>query len=119
MGTTERRRDKRFKVNKTSAGYRMVDPKFWAECRAQGHNLLRDISLRGISFKSCDILPKYSVLNLKLKLQDAIKISDIFGRIVRVRKLPSKDYEIGINFSWWSKEEDKINLLRFLERQTT
>ncbi len=111
----ERRKYKRVKIAKVDAGYRLVDPKFWAEFRSKGNNLLRDISLSGVSFKSGDSLPKNSVLCLELKLGNMIKIGDICGRIVRVRKLENEEYEIGVNFSWWAKEEDKVRVIRYLD----
>ena len=110
----EKREHKRIKISKIAADYQLVDFNFWAEFRSQGTNLLKDISLGGISFTACDAMPRDSLVTLNIKIGDMIKIDDLYGRVVRVRELKSKEYEIGINFSWWDKEEDKINLVRLL-----
>ncbi|MFH1459546.1 MAG: PilZ domain-containing protein [Candidatus Omnitrophota bacterium] len=112
---TERRQFKRVKIEKMDADYKIVDFTFWAEYRAQGHNLLNDISLGGISFSAKNTLPKDSLLNLKLKNGDMVKVGDIFGRVVRIRELNNQDYEIGVNFSWWDDEQDKKKLRNILE----
>ncbi|MBI4846156.1 MAG: PilZ domain-containing protein [Candidatus Omnitrophica bacterium] len=111
----EKRRFKRIKVEHTDANYHLVDFTFWAQPLASGVNQLRDISLGGISFNSKDCLPKDSLLNLNIKIMDLFKINDLCGRIVRVRQLDDKDYEIGVNFSWWSSEQDKVKLFEFLK----
>lgn len=111
----ERRKDKRIKISKVGADYRLVDFNFWAEFRSHGSNTLQDISLGGVSFTSSDAMPYDSLMSLNLKIGDVVKIGDIYGRVVRIRKLENKEYEIGVNFSWWDKEEDKKNLVKFLE----
>ncbi|MFH2136914.1 MAG: PilZ domain-containing protein [Candidatus Omnitrophota bacterium] len=119
MSDKERRQYKRIKVEKIGADYRLVDPNFWAQSRAQGKNSLQDISLSGASFNTGDILPEDSVLDLNLKLGSLINIDGICGRIVRVRKLTSENFEIGVVFSWWEREEDKQNLVKFMEQTGT
>lgn len=111
----EKRRYKRIKISKIVADYRLVDSNFWAEFRSCGTNLLNNISLGGISFSSSDILPKDSLMTLKVRIGDMVKINGVYGRIIRIRKLKNKKHEIGISFSWWDKEEDKINLVKLLE----
>ena len=111
----ERRKYKRIKISKVGADYRLVDFNFWAESRSHGTNSLKDISLGGISFTACEIMPYDSLISLNLKIGDMIKIGDVYGRVVRMRELKNNEYEIGINFSWWDKEEDKINLVKLLE----
>ena len=111
----ERRKYKRFTIEKVGADYRMVDPKFWAVFSSQGRETLCNISLGGVSFSSSDVLPKDSFLSLKLKLGEMIRIGELYGRIVRIRKLDRKKYEIGVNFSWWGKDEDKVDLAHYME----
>ncbi len=114
----ERRKDKRVKIEKVDADYKLVDFNFWAESRSKGTNLLKDISAGGMSFSSSDILPKDSLMSLNLTLGDMVKVGDVYGRVVRVRDIGEDDHEIGINFSWWDSEVDKKNLVRILEDQS-
>ena len=111
----ERRKYKRIKISKVGADYRLVDFNFWAESRSRGSNSLKDISLGGISFSTNDAIPRDSLVSLNLKLGDLIKIGDIYGRVVRMREIENDEYEIGINFCWWDKEEDKKSLAVLLE----
>ncbi|MFH0874991.1 MAG: PilZ domain-containing protein [archaeon] len=111
----ERRKYKRIKISKVGADYRLVDFNFWAESRSRGSNALKDISLGGISFSTNDAMPQDSLVSLNLKLGDIIKIDDVYGRVIRIRELKNNEYEIGITFSWWDKEEDKKNLAVLLE----
>jgi len=39
----------------------------------------------------------------------------VLNRLRKKGRIASKDYEIGVNFSWWSKEEDKVKLVKLLE----
>ena len=111
----ERRKYKRIRISKVGADYRLVDFNFWAESRSRGSNLLKDISLGGISFSTNDAMPQDSLVSLNLRLGDVVKIGDVYGRVVRMRELKKNEYEVGINFSWWDKEEDKKNLAMILE----
>ena len=111
----ERRKHKRIKVSKVGADYQLVDFNFWAEARSRGSNSLKDISLGGIALSTHDAMPQDSLISLNLKLGDVVKIGDVYGRVVRMRELENNEYEIGINFSWWAKEEDKKNLAILLE----
>jgi len=111
----ERRKDKRIKISKVGADYRLVDFNFWAESRSHGSNTLKDISLGGVSFTASDAMPHDTLMSLNLRIGDVVKIGDIYGRVVRIRELENKEYEIGVNFSWWDKEEDKKDLVEFLE----
>lgn len=111
----ERRKYKRIKVTKVGADYQLVDFNFWAESRAKGSNSLKDISLGGIAFSTNDAMPQDSLISLNLKLGDVVKIGDVYGRVVRMREVENNEYEIGINFSWWDREEDKKNLAIMLE----
>ena len=113
----ERRKHKRIKISKVGADYRLVDFNFWAEFRSSGSNLLKGISLGGMSFSTSDAMPQDSLVSLHLKLGDVIKIGDIYGRVVRMRELRHNEYEIGINFSWWDNEEDKKNLASILDNK--
>lgn len=111
----ERRKYKRFKVKKIDTDYQLIDFTFWSEFRSHGRKLLKDISLGGICFFSEDILPEDSLLSLKLKVRNGTDFSDIYGRVVRSRQTADKGYEIGVDFTWWTKEEDKKSLVDFLE----
>ena len=111
----ERRKYKRINISEVGADYQIVDFNFWAESRSRGSNSLKDISLGGISFSTSDAMPLDSLISLNLKLGDGVKIGDIYGRVVRMRELENNEYEIGINFSWWDKEEDKQTLAMMLE----
>ncbi|MCG2711620.1 MAG: PilZ domain-containing protein [Candidatus Omnitrophica bacterium] len=111
----ERRKYKRIKISKVGADYRLVDFNFWAESRSRGSNALKDISLGGISFSTNDAMPQDSLVSLNLKLGDVVKVGDVYGRVVRMREIKNNEYEIGINFSWWDKEEDRKNLAMMLE----
>ena len=111
----ERRQYKRIKFARVGADYKLVDFNFWAEFRSRGTNSLKDISLGGISFSTNDAMPKDSLVSLNLKLGDVIKMDEVYGRVVRIRELKSDDYEIGINFSWWDKDEDRKKLARIIE----
>ena len=111
----ERRKYKRIQISKVGADYHLVDFNFWAESRSRGSNSLKDISLGGISFSTNDAMPRDSLVSLNLKLGDLIKIGDIYGRVVRMREIENDEYEIGINFCWWDKEEDKKSLAVLLE----
>ena len=113
----ERRQYERMKVEKVGAAYRLVDPLLWAESRSRGTNCLEDISINGASFKSNDCLPSNSVIRLDLRLGGNFKIDGICGKIARVRELEDSQYEIGVTFSWWEKEEDKKNLRIFLQNK--
>lgn len=115
----ERRKYKRIKISKVGAEYRLVDFNFWAEFRSHGTRLLKDISLGGMSFIAQDPMPLESLMSLSLKIGSMVKIEDIYGRVVRIRELENNQYEIGINFSWWDREEDKKNLVRFLGENST
>ncbi len=114
----ERRKYKRIKISKVGADYRLVDFNFWAESRSRGSNSLKDISLGGMSFSTRDVMPQDSLLSLNLKHGDLIKIGDIYGRIVRIRELENNEYEVGINFSWWDKEEDRRNLVKLISESS-
>ncbi|MFH1061695.1 MAG: PilZ domain-containing protein [Candidatus Omnitrophota bacterium] len=114
----ERRKDKRVKIEKVDADYKLVDFNFWAECRAKGTNLLKDISAGGISFSTSDTLPKNSLMSLNLTLGDMVKVGDIYGRVVRIRDISNNNHEIGINFSWWDNDADKKNLVKLLDDQS-
>ena len=111
---TERRIINRVKVNNICADYRLLDPRFWAEARAQGKTISRDINLEGMSFGAEDVLPENSFLSLKLNFGGNEKTEDICARVIRVKKLKQAGYEIGVTFSWWKNDEDKINLMRFI-----
>jgi c-di-GMP-binding flagellar brake protein YcgR len=113
----ERRKDKRVKIEKVDADYKLVDFNFWAESRSKGTNLLKDISAGGISFSTTDILPKDSLMSLNLTLGDMVKVGDVYGRIVRIRDIGNDNHEIGINFSWWNNDADKKSLVKLLDDQ--
>jgi len=110
----ERRKYKRIRIEQVDADYRLVDFNFWAESRSRGHHLLKDISVGGMSFNTEDALPKDTLMSLNLKLGDMIKIGDIYGRVVRISRLDDGKYDIGINFSWWDRDEDKKSLATIL-----
>ncbi|MDD5746930.1 MAG: PilZ domain-containing protein [Candidatus Omnitrophica bacterium] len=112
----ERRNYRRMTFNQAGADYRLVDFTLMAESRARGSKLLRDVSLGGISFDSDDHLPADSLVQLTLRLGDTLNIGDICGRIVRIRKTDTHKYEIGVRFSWWGKEEDKMKLVNVLKK---
>ncbi len=112
---SERRKYKRIKVSKIGADYQLVDFNFWAEARSRGSNPLKDISLGGMALSTHDTMPQDSLISLNLKLGDVVKIGDVYGRVVRMKEIESNEYEIGINFSWWEKEEDKKNLAIMLD----
>ena len=114
----ERRKFKRIKISKVDADYRLVDFNFWAEFRSHGSNSLKDISLGGTSFTACDTMPYDSLMSFNLKIGDMIKIGDVYGRVVRMRELENNKYEIGVNFSWWGKEEDKKNLVKLISESS-
>jgi hypothetical protein len=114
----ERRKDKRIKIEKLDADYKLVDFNFWAEARAKGTNLLKDISAGGISFSTSDILPENSLMSFNLNLGDMVKVGDVYGRIVRIRDIGNANHEIGINFSWWDNDADKKNLVKMLDAQS-
>jgi c-di-GMP-binding flagellar brake protein YcgR len=111
----ERRKYKRVKVEKVDADYKLVDFNFWAEYRAKGSNLLKDISAGGISFSTTEALPENSLMSLNLTIGDMVKVGDVYGRVVRIRDLGDDHHEVGINFSWWENETDKKNLVNLLE----
>ena len=113
----DRRKYRRIKISKVGADYRLVDFNFWAEFRSRGSNMLKDISMGGMAFSAKEAMPQDSLISLNLKLGDVIKIGDVYGRVVRMRELDHNEYEIGINFSWWNKEEDKKNLASMLENK--
>ena len=113
----ERRKDKRVKIEKVDADYKLVDFNFWAEFCSKGTNMLKDISAGGMSFSTSDILPKDSLMSLNLTLGDMVKVGDVYGRIVRIRDVGENHHEIGINFSWWDNESDKKKLVKILEDQ--
>lgn len=115
---SERRKYKRIRVSKVGADYQLVDFNFWAESRSRGSNSLKDISLGGIALSTNDAMPQDSLVSLNLKLGDFVKIGDVYGRVVRMRELENNEYEIGINFSWWDKEEDKKNLVKLISNGT-
>jgi len=102
-------------LSKAGADYRLVDFTFFAEFCARGSKVLRDVSLGGISFDSEDDLPADSLVRLTLRLGDTLQIGDVCGRIVRIRKINAGKYEIGVRFSWWGREEDKIKLVNVLK----
>ncbi|MBU1087603.1 MAG: PilZ domain-containing protein [Candidatus Omnitrophica bacterium] len=114
----ERRKDKRVKIEKVDADYKLVDFNFWAESRSKGTNLLKDISAGGMSFSTSDVLPENSLMSLNLTLGDMVKVNDVYGRIVRIRDLGNDHHEIGINFSWWDNDDDKKSLVKILDAQS-
>ncbi|MBU4257404.1 PilZ domain-containing protein [Patescibacteria group bacterium] len=113
----EKRRFIRLKIKDINADYNLVDFNFWPQFRARGKNLLCDISLGGISFQTKYTLPLYSLLRLNLMIADAVACNDVYGRIVRITSLGNNDYEIGVNFSWWTSEADRAGLVRFLNEK--
>ncbi len=111
----ERRKFKRSKIDIAGVDYRLMDFSFMAEFCARGSKRLRDISLGGISFNAQDSLPHDSLMHLTLIIGDTIKLGDICGRIVRIRKIDEHTYEIGVRFSWWGREKDKKTMVKLLE----
>ncbi len=111
----ERRKFKRVRIDAAGADYQMVDFTFWAQARAKGREHLLNISLGGMSFKSPDDLPNESLLTIKLKVGDFVRIGDLCGPIVRVRNIDTHTYEVGVSFSWWKNDEDKKSLSRVID----
>ena len=79
--------------------------------------MLNDISVGGMSFHTREILPQDSLMSLDLKIGDMIRIGDIYGRVARISKTACGEYDIGINFSWWGRDEDKKNLTRLISEE--
>lgn len=112
----EKREHARVETPGVTAAYRLLDLAKVANAQAKTSVQVNNISLGGASLTLDQPLPKEAPISMDIRMNEFVEMIKSFGKVVWTRKNRPNVYEVGVVFSWWTKEEDKRNLADYIER---
>lgn len=112
----EKREFTRINTPNVTAAYRLLDIAKVANDNAKSESRVNNISLGGLSITTDSPIPENTPISVDLKLEELAGMVKSFGKVVWTRKNRPNVYEVGVVFSWWTKEEDKRDIADYIER---
>ena len=75
---------------------------------------IKNLSTHGIAIKSDDSVSPGALAFLNIDLAIVMKTVGVIGKVIWCQAV-EKGYEIGLNFSWWPKEDDRELMIDFVK----
>ncbi|MCG2713139.1 MAG: PilZ domain-containing protein [Candidatus Omnitrophica bacterium] len=75
---------------------------------------IKNISTHGISIKSDEQVSQGALAFLNIDLDIIMKTVGVIAKVVWCQER-EQGYEIGLNFSWWPKEDDRELMIDFVK----
>ncbi|MFH1094178.1 MAG: PilZ domain-containing protein [Candidatus Omnitrophota bacterium] len=75
---------------------------------------IKNLSTQGIAIKSDENVSPGALAFLNIDLAVVMKTVGVIAKVIWCQQR-EKGYEIGLNFSWWPKEDDKEVLVEFIK----
>ena|SRR3990167_3481317 len=113
----ERRKFNRVGIIGSYVQYKVLNAAKWSLYQDKLEEPVKNISTGGVCFDSKDPISPNTLLGLNIKFNEAAMPIKIFGRVAwsRDKKEEDKKFEIGVIFSGWTKDRDKLELNKFIE----
>lgn len=113
----ERRKFPRYDSPDVQVAYKPLDPLRWSSYQGLLRRRLKDISMGGVCFRVEEKIAERLPIALDILLGKKMDPIKTFGRVAWAKESDAKQYEMGVSFNWWAKEEDKKALVKFIEQQ--
>ncbi|MBU2063750.1 MAG: PilZ domain-containing protein [Candidatus Omnitrophica bacterium] len=115
----DKRQFKRVNVPGLKVGFKIYDLRAWSNYLDRTLESIQNISMGGISFRSDQDLAIKAPLGLDIRITPEQGPIKTFGRVAWIKKNKENDYDLGVKFSWWDREEDKKALYDLIQQHST
>ncbi|MFH1776057.1 MAG: PilZ domain-containing protein [Candidatus Omnitrophota bacterium] len=114
---SEKRRHPRVNTPHSTVNYQLLNVAKVIGEKGKPECKLNNISMGGVSLTVEENVRTETPIDLEIKLKELVDIIKSYGKVVWTRKNRPNVYELGVVFSWWTKEEDKSRIAEFIERK--
>ena len=115
----EKRKFLRVNVPGLRVSFKLLDPRTYSTYHEKILEPVSNISLGGVALRTKNELPVKAPIGLDIKINPEQETIRTFGRIAWIKRIDpqSSDFDVGISFSWWDKEEDKKLVFNAIQNQ--
>ena len=117
----EKRKFQRVNVPGLKVSFKLLDPRTWSTYHDKTLEPISNISLGGLALKTNHELSIKAPIGIDIKISPDCETIRTFGRIAWIRKneTQSNNFDLGISFSWWKRDEDKKLVYEAIQKQVS